>query len=196
MKFLSLSFNCIDFLFPNQGLKIAELFCNEYCYCLSDPFSQQFIRGQCPTWTSSVYISHSLWMDYHIFSITSAYINGAQFTVEYLRQFWFGQIHLVIWTNTFCNWDKYIFSPWMYYHIFCIRGARFNMEYICYFTIWTKYCNMDKYILQLGQIYQWCPVYQRILSTVQIYFHQRSILHCYKNMKCKFMMEILWNELV
>ena len=89
---------------------MAELFCNEYCYCLSDPFSQQFIRGQCPTWTSSVYISHSLWMDYHIFSITSAYINGAQFTVEYLRQFWFGQIHLVIWRDTFGNLERYIWQ--------------------------------------------------------------------------------------
>ena len=41
-----------------------------------------------PYLVHSVYIScssSSLWMYYHIFSITSAYINGAQFTVEYLR---------------------------------------------------------------------------------------------------------------
>ena len=40
-----------------------------------------------PYLVHGVYIScsSSLWMYYHIFSITSAYINGAQFTVEYLR---------------------------------------------------------------------------------------------------------------
>ena len=48
----------------------------------------QFI-GQCPIWSGSLYISRGLWMYYHIFSITSAYINGAQFTVEYIRPFRF-----------------------------------------------------------------------------------------------------------
>ena len=66
----------------------------------------------------------------------------------------FGQIHFGIWTNTFNNWDKYI---WQFGQI--------------HLAIWTNtFRNLDKYILQFGQIHfaiwtnTFCNLYKYICA--------------------------------
>ena len=85
--------------------------------------------------------------------------------------FEFGQIHFTIWTNIFLNWDKYIFELGQIHltiwttnlaNILLPQGCNFKtllpQDFLqlrqIYFPIWTNtFHNLDKYILQVGQIH-------------------------------------------
>ena len=81
----------------------------------------------------------------------------------------FGQTKKCIWTNTFCNWEKYIlqlgeiqfaigkntFCNWDKY-ILQVGQIQFVIGRNTFCNWKNTFCNWKKYILQLGQIHQDC----------------------------------------